>query len=165
MDEVISDECLRVQEAIQRYNQLPEVRTRDTHSKPLGHGAIHATDLDFDVLVEMRRKHQTKQAEKGARKRQGTTTSSKGGVRSALVREFHAALREAQHGEIGVGTGVERQTRWTAHATRGDTSILDEPPLPDIPAGNSANAAAAAATVFKQVGYALTFVTVFIRIC
>jgi hypothetical protein len=88
----------------------------------------------------MRRKHQTKQAASGVRMRKTKASDDTSGLRGQIIRQFHEALKEAQN-ERAAGTGLERDARW-----RGEVPA----------AGNSANAAAAAAKVSKQVSPSLS---------
>lgn len=112
---------------------LPPIRVPDENSRPLGHGVTRYIDLDFEVLVEMRRKHQTKQAASGVRTKK--TKVSGDTLRGQIIRQFYEALKEAQD-ERAAGTGMERDARW-----RGEAPAT----------GNAANAAAAAATVSRKV--------------
>ena len=116
---------------------------KNTHGLPVSntsHGAAQYDDLDFEMLVEMRRKHQTKQAASGVRMKKTTKASDDtSGLRGQIIRQFHEALKEAQD-ERAAGTGLERDARW-----RGEVPA----------AGNAANAAAAAAKVSKQVSVSL----------
>lgn len=129
-----SEEYIQARHAMEQYKMLPPVRVPDENSRPLGHGASRYDDLDFEMLVEMRRKHQTKQAASGVRTKKIKTSGDT--LRGQIIRQFHEALKEAQD-ERGAGTGLERDARWHG----------------ELPAaGNAANAAAVAATVSKKVG-------------
>ena len=105
---------------------------------------MNASDIsaiNFDKLVQLRFKHQTKQAATGVRKKTHTERvrapssddESTGGKRKeeterqSLMRRFHEVIKEQQ--DRGTGTGVERGLRW------GLTPA----------AGNAANAAESAA--------------------
>ena len=46
---------------------LPRVHTADEATRPLGQGSLQAEDMNFDIMVDMRRAHQTKQAATGAK--------------------------------------------------------------------------------------------------
>ena len=147
LEGVIAEECAQVQRVSEIYKTLPAVRLQDEPSRPLGHGTVRYGDLDFEALIEMRRKHQTKQAATGVRTTKSKPTS--GTLRGRIIREFHQALKEAQD-EQAVGTGIERKARWRQPAPGGRDGIIDGAHAPDLAAGNSANAAATAAIVAKQ---------------
>jgi hypothetical protein len=94
-------------------------------------------DLDFEMLVNMRRQHQTKQATTGVRTKKFKTDSShETTMRGKIIRELHEVLKEVQD-DVAIGTGADRGRRWTDNRA----------PAP----GNAANAALAAATVAKKV--------------
>ncbi|KAJ7138789.1 hypothetical protein C8R43DRAFT_845311, partial [Mycena crocata] len=103
--------------------------------------------IDFDYLVELRRRHQTIQAARGVRTRVvGTSNSEKAketSLRQQLIRKFHLALKEEQ--DRAVGTGLERPVRWTAPAPGGRGRNVRG----GQSAGNSANAALAASALAK----------------
>lgn len=134
-------------------SNLPAVRAPDAPSRPIGHGTIQYDDLDFEMLVNMRRQHQTKQASKGVRTKKSKPAD--GTVRGQVIREFHQALKEAQD-DKAIGTGTLRGVRWTAPApgpaSGGRGTLINGIMGDNLPAGNVANAAAAAAaTVAKRV--------------
>ena len=115
---------------------LPRLQVLDELSKPLGLGEIALDDLDFSPLVEMRRRHQTRQAALGVRTRTSKSTAAEDSeltIKQQIIRRMREVLKEQD--EHAVGTGYERSARW---------GVADG-------AGNSANAAAAAVTVAKQV--------------
>jgi hypothetical protein len=112
---------------------LPELQTSDELSKPLGHGGITIDDLDFTPLVDMRRRHQTRQAALGVHTRKSKSTDPDITLKQNIVRSMREVLKEQD--DRAVGTGCECSARWgTSDAT-----------------GNSANAAAAAVTLAKKV--------------
>ncbi|KAF8150905.1 hypothetical protein B0H34DRAFT_156021 [Crassisporium funariophilum] len=110
-------------------------------------------DLDFEMLVDMRRQHQTKQATTGVRTRKFKEISSnETTMRGKLIRELHEALKEAQD-DVAIGTGANRRDRWTDNrvpAPGGREGVIDGATAPDALAGNSANAALTAAAVAKK---------------
>ena len=79
LESLISEEYVQARHAMEQYNlktrKLPPVRIADENSRPLGHGAAQYNDLDFEMLVEMRQKHQTKQAASGVRMKKTTKAS------------------------------------------------------------------------------------------
>lgn len=100
----------------------------------------------------MRRLHQTRQAALGVRTRSSTTedaTKQEVSIRRQLIRRFHEAMREEEY--HAVGTGLERSARTRAPAPGGRGGQIDGMDETGLSAGNSANAAASAATVAKQV--------------
>jgi hypothetical protein len=129
---------------MEQYKKLLPVRVPDEISRPLGHGVAQYDDLDFGMLVEMRWKHQTKQAASGIRmKKTRLGGSDDTTLHGQIIRQFHEALKEAQD-ERAAGSGLERDARWRGEAPA---------------AGNAANAAAAAAKVSKQVSPNLPFLS------
>jgi hypothetical protein len=46
---------------------IPAIQLADDPSRPLDHGVMQYGDLDFEILINMRRQHQTKQAATGVR--------------------------------------------------------------------------------------------------
>lgn len=119
---------------------LPKLRAPDERTKPLGLGEFSVVDLDFDPLVKMRRRHQTRQAALGVRTRSykpfldtPSSSESERSVKMKIVRRMHEVLKEQD--EHATGTGYERAARW------GKTEM----------AGNTANAAASAAAVARRV--------------
>ena len=81
------------------------------------------------MLIEMRRKHQTKQAASGGRTRKSKSQSEGETMHGRIVREFSPVLKDKQ----ALGTNADRVRR-----CRGATA-----------AGNSANAAIVTASVAK----------------
>ena len=120
-------------------NNLPKLKASDERTKPLGLGEISAVDLDFDPLVKMRRRHQTRQATFGIRTRSNkhsdaaSSPDSETSIKMQIVRRMHEVLKEQD--EHAIGTGYERAARW------GKTEI----------AGNAANIAVNAAAVARRV--------------
>lgn len=146
LEQVTSEEYVQVQQvrdAIRGLN-LP-----DQLSRPIGHSETKISELDFDILIDMRRNHETKQAVLGVRQRKARNTNS---IRARLVQEFHSALRDAQD-EVAAGTGLERQTRWRTAAPGGRDGIVNGARLPEPAAGNTANAVATAAALSKTVSF------------
>lgn len=91
------------------YNSLPVLRIPDEPSRPLGHGGLQSDDLNYEMMINMRRAHQTKHAATGIRTKKSKPTD--GSIRGHILQEFHEALKEAQD-ELGAGTGLERVARW-----------------------------------------------------
>ncbi|KAJ7712478.1 hypothetical protein B0H14DRAFT_3018370 [Mycena olivaceomarginata] len=117
---------------------VPAVRLEDEPSKPFRNGLYtSANSVDFSPLVEQRRQHQTKYAEKCTRTK--TTKSapapdSEESLRRQILRKFHDILKEDQ--SRAAGSTTERKARWNIGTTTG--------------AGNAANAAAAATAVASK---------------
>jgi hypothetical protein len=134
-----------------RQVNLPAVQLPDQSSRPFGAGIVTPGDLDFQALVEMRRQHQTKHAMTGVRKRQSNSRST---IRSNILQQFHSALRAAQD-DTAVGTGLERGARWRAPAAGGRDGLVNGVHVPELAAGNSANAAMTATAAAKQVRFSI----------
>jgi hypothetical protein len=147
---VVSEEYIQTQKAVNVYKSLPVVRIPDEPSRPLGHGGLRSDDLNFEMMINMRRAHQTKHAATGVRTKKSKPTD--GSIRGHILQEFHEALKEAQD-EHGAGTGLERVARWHERepAPGGRNGVISGTSVPDLPAGNEANAAVAAANVAKMV--------------
>ena len=111
--------------------------------------------LDVRQLVALRFQHQTRQAEDGIRTRsEATTEKEEVSIRRQLIHEFHAVLKEEQ--DLAVGTGCERNAQWRAPAPGG--RLGEAAGALAAANGNSANAAAAAATIAKQVEHCFSFI-------
>lgn len=108
LDIVISEEYIQTRRAKDVYS-LPAVRLPDELSLPLGHGKLRTEDLNFEMMINMRRAHQTKHAATGIRTKRSKPTDES--IRGRILQEFHKALKEAQD-ERGAGTGLERVARW-----------------------------------------------------
>ncbi|KAH7904198.1 hypothetical protein BJ138DRAFT_1240158 [Hygrophoropsis aurantiaca] len=92
--------------------------------------------MDLQALVEIRRKHETRQAKMTEAPPKEVT------IRTNLIREFEAVLKEQQ--DRSIGTGVERATRWTGSSNRPTTTSSG------LPSGNAANAASVAKAAAKK---------------
>jgi hypothetical protein len=152
-----ADEFAQVQQITKLYNTLPTLKIHDEPTRPLGLGSTQYIDLDFEMLINMRRQHQTKQAATGVRTKKFKPSSKNGtSMRGQIIREFHQALKEAQD-KKAVGTGKLRDDRWKegsssrAPAPGGRGGIINGVTAPDLEGGNAVNAAVVAATVAKQV--------------
>ncbi|KAJ6620818.1 hypothetical protein B0H10DRAFT_2432733 [Mycena sp. CBHHK59/15] len=147
LDELIAEE----HGAIQAVTNLAPLVISET-SKPLGRGSATAQTIDFDYLVELRRRHQTIQAARGVRTRVIDTTNTEkakeASLRQQLIRKFHLALKEDQ--DRAVGTGVEREARWKASAPGGRGGNVPGSSSDIVLAGNSANAALTATALAKK---------------
>jgi hypothetical protein len=122
-----------------------------SHEKPLGRGYLQYEDLDYEMLVSMRRQHQTRQAALGVRnkkpKEKGDRTVS---IRRQTIVQFHEALKAAQD-EIAIGTGKEREARWRQSARGGTRSLTDGLAAPVPASGNAYNADVNATIVAQKV--------------
>lgn len=111
---------------------------------------LNLSGADITSLIDLRRAHQTKQAESGTRT--STTATTKSTVlseRQAVLRGFSQAIKQRE--EIGVGTGVGRMMRWRNSAPGGRDGQIDGEVSSPAQAGNSANAAVAATAAAKKV--------------
>lgn len=128
--------------------QVKDIILRDQGSRPLGMGSTKFEHLDFNLLVQMRREHETEQAKKGVRTSnyRGQTAANNKAVseRRQLIRKFHEVLKEEQE-DHAVGTGYGRKARWTASAKGGQTGTEDQV------SGNTANAIAVATNLAVKV--------------
>jgi len=157
MEEVIAEEYMQVQTTLKQLRNLPPLQLPDEVSKPMGHGRLHYTQLDYKSLVDMRRNHQTKQAATGVRTRKADPDST-ASIRGQIVQEFHRVLRAAQDTESAVGTGLERQVRWRTAAPGGAEGVVNGQKAKEPASGNSANAAAVAATAADQVSHLINVI-------
>jgi hypothetical protein len=145
-DELVAEEHARVQAAI---DAIPTNLSISEPSKRLGQGSSTPDTINFDYLVELRRRHQTAQAARGVRTRVvdwGSEKAKATSIRQQLIKKLHLALKEEQ--DHATGTGLERSARWRAAAPGGAVSGSALPG-----AGNSANAALAATVVAKKVSF------------
>ncbi|KAL4250323.1 hypothetical protein AB1N83_013892 [Pleurotus pulmonarius] len=122
---------------------IAELRTSQA-SKPIGLGLLKVSEIHIDTLVDLRRRHETRQARLGLRTRDhrpATSPSDKEQVsaRRAIIQRYHEVLRETEHA-VPAGTGINRKVR-TEGATI--TEILPT-------TGNAANAALAATVIQKK---------------
>ncbi|KAJ6466093.1 hypothetical protein DFH09DRAFT_1346106 [Mycena vulgaris] len=145
LDEIVAEEQVNIVLG----TKLPPLSVSEP-SKPLGRGSAPAATINFDYLVELRRRHQRIQAARGVRIQ--ILDSSKSdraqaeSLRQQLTRKLHLALKEEQ--DLAVGTGLERGIRWRAPAPGGRGGNV--PGLKSALAnGNSANAALTATAVAK----------------
>ena len=156
LEEVISDEYARIQELSRLQNlSIPAVQlVADEPSRPLGHSTMQYSDLDFEMLINMRRQHQTKQAVTGMQTKKFKEDSGhETTMRGKFIHKLHETLKEAQD-NVAIGTGADRRGHWTdnrAPAPGGHEGIVDGVAAPEVSAGNAANAALAAAAVAKRV--------------
>jgi len=115
LEEVVSDKYTRIQDVSRLHDiSIPAVQLADDPSRPLGHNAMQHGDLDFEMLITMRRQHQTKQAATGVRTRKFKADSSQSEttMHGKIIHKLHEMLKEAQD-DIGIGTGADRGQRWT----------------------------------------------------
>lgn len=119
-------------------------------TRPFGFGeASPAFDtLDMNILVDERRRHETRQARTGVRSRNTETSPSDSkeleqvSVRKKIIQRFHEELKKQQ--DRGATTGQGRKTHYGLSS---NTEKLIASPTP----GNAANAAAVASSAAKKV--------------
>ena len=149
---MIYEEYSQAQRTLDLYKSLPAVRIPDELTRPLGHGELKSNDLDFEMMINMRRKHQTKHAASGVRTKKVKVSHST--MRSHILQEFHQALKEAQD-DHSAGTGVERVARWVGQnrepAPGGRGGVINGDKAPDLLAGNAGNAAVVATSTAREV--------------
>lgn len=117
---------------------------------------------DLSFLVEIRQRHQTKEAEKGVRlastgtKSSSNTSKEQLSERRLLAQKIRDIVKEVDDSDnkehIGLSTGLNRQMRWTK------TPGLYSPSLalsknPKQKSGNSANASEVAQTAGNLVSF------------
>jgi hypothetical protein len=114
-------------------------------------------ELNLEALVNLRRQHQTKQAERGVctRRKATPSTPNTSTLKTEIFKAMLQLLRQYVEDGRGVGTGIERSVRWKGLLAAGLGGLLE-------PTGNSANAALAAKGVTQKVcttPFALLFKT------
>ncbi|KAJ7182126.1 hypothetical protein C8R46DRAFT_826347, partial [Mycena filopes] len=143
LDELVAAEHSNIQTLV---DAIPILSITEA-AKPFGRGALTSDAIDFDYLVELRRRHQTVQAARGVRTRVVDRSSDKAkdaSLRQQLIKKLHLALKEEQ--DHAIGTGLDRNARWHAPAPGGRGA---SGPGATLPAGNSANAALTATAAAK----------------
>jgi hypothetical protein len=153
MEELIAEEYRHIKEALS-FN-VPSVRV-DEVAQPLGYGATNPNfnEVDFDVLVDMRRQHQTHHAAtgvrtKGAGEKPLLDAQKDISLRRQIIRRFHEVLKEEQ--DHAPCTGSDRKIHWRAPAPGARDGQVDGETAPTLESGNSANAALSAQAVAKKV--------------
>lgn len=162
LEEVISDEYTCIQEVSQLPNiPIPAAKLADKPSQPLGCSAVQYGDLNFEMLINMRAQHQTKQAATGMHtKKLKMDSSQEMTICGKIIHELHETLKEAQD-DVTIGTGADRGRRWTdnhAPAPGGWNGVINGFMAPETAAGNAANAVLAAVAVANKVS---TFVVIY----
>jgi hypothetical protein len=151
LEQVTSEEYVQVQQQVSALcNTIRSLNLPDQLRRPLGHGETKISELDFDILINMKRDHETKQAVSGVR--QHKARNSPNSIRTQLIQEFHNTLRDVQD-EKAAGTGLERQTRWRTAAAGGRDGVVNGAHIPEPSSGNSANAVATATALSKTVSF------------
>jgi aspartokinase len=115
--------------------RLPAVRTHQEMA-PFGFGQLNpqTTKLHLQVLIDLRARHQNRQAALGVRTKASAAISDPDvpaapvSLHRQLMTRYHDIARGQQ--DLGMGTGSDRAARW----------------------GNSANAAVVADAATRQVG-------------
>lgn len=107
-EEILAEEYLEICNLV---DGLPVIQAPDEPAKPLGQGVVTFDDLDFGVLIQMRRSHQTRQAAMGVRTKlsQDVPDDRKkktASLKQQVIHQFHEALRESQD-DKAIGTGYE----------------------------------------------------------
>jgi hypothetical protein len=132
--------------------------------KRKGHGnspRYSSVYLDFEMLINMRREHQTKQAAIGVRTKKFKADSSDATtIRGKIIHELHEILKEAQD-DMAIGTGADRSRRWNDNrvpAPGGRDGVIKGVAAPEISLGNATNAALAAAAVAKKASIFVTMI-------
>lgn len=146
MDEAFSDDAAHITAIVSELQpcSLPPVND-PIPSDPFN--VFNPSFVDLSEFVRLRFSHQTEQAARGTR----TINQSLAPEASAILSERQRILRYfaeiiKKHDGKGVGTGLERAVRWK-NAASWDSNEADV----SSSAGNSANAAATAKTVWTKV--------------
>ncbi|KAJ7438890.1 hypothetical protein B0H11DRAFT_2356551 [Mycena galericulata] len=105
---------------------------------------IHRSTIECDIqdLVDLRLRHQTKQAATGVRKRAGAPVPQDISERREFMRRITEIIKSQE--DHGTCSGVERGIRWRHAAPGGRDAVINGELAPAPAAGTSANAAAAA---------------------
>ena len=144
--EATAEEFMRLSSFINRRISLPALVLSEETSQP---SSLNTSNLDFSILVELRRTHQTRYAAEGVRTRDAIEADRpEESVRHKLMRELNALLR--QEGSCAPGTGQDRKLRWLEPTQRGTGSTPESQPIL-VPTGNSANAAVVTQSRVKKV--------------
>lgn len=142
---------MRLSSLVNKHSSLPAILLKDEASRS---SSPSTSNLDFSILVELRRSHQTRYAAEGVRTRDAPGANiPEESVRRRLIRELNALLR--QEGSRAIGTGQDRKLRWLTVAQEG-TGPTPESSSAPAPTGNSANAAVVAQLRTKKVPFRLT---------
>ncbi|KAH7868542.1 uncharacterized protein C8R40DRAFT_999318, partial [Lentinula edodes] len=139
------EECLELRQFQAADLTSPSIRPIITTPSIFGRqgaSVTSASSFDYSVLIELRRAHQTYQAEHGVRTSQSESTPGKESPRAKIIKAMRNALKEAQ--EQGLTTGVGRSLRTKALGSKEESPALS---------GNAANVVAAASSVDKMVSY------------
>ncbi|KAF5341928.1 hypothetical protein D9611_001095 [Ephemerocybe angulata] len=151
IEEILAEEYrhLKAMRARLASLKIPDI-IEPTHNKSL---AQDLTDAYLDPLVELRRKHQTRQAERGVRTRL-TDSSDPSKRNNELKKELRGkffGILKMYEDRKGVGTGLERGFRWRVAAAGGRTGVVDGEVPEEPSAGNSSNAVGAAVRSSNQL--------------
>ncbi|KAF6743414.1 hypothetical protein DFP72DRAFT_827887 [Ephemerocybe angulata] len=134
-------------------------------SRPFRPASIPFHKLDFDIFVELRQTHQTRQAALGLcnRSRVPRAVTNAQAARLRIESQMQSILSDEQRfeGEKGVGSGVERELRWRKAAKGGRDGIVDGESVPALAAGSEANAGAAAEKTAKEVCDCMNYISIY----
>lgn len=126
---------------------------------------------NFSFLVDIRHRHQTKEAEKGVRRNGRTPSEGQSSVsasssgepvseRQLLARKIHDIVNgvngTADLEDIGTSTGLNRQVRWTKTPGLYSPSFTHLASPTNPKSGNSANAKEVAQKAANAVRFSLT---------
>lgn len=138
---------MRLSSFVDKRTSLPALCLQDETSQPSS--SLGAGNLNFSILVELRRLHQTRYAAEGVRTRDAAVVDTpEQSIRHKLIRELNALLRQEEN--RAQGTGQDRALRWLTPA-QGETDSIPENQVEPVPVGNSANAIIVAQLRVKKV--------------
>ncbi|KAF5320335.1 hypothetical protein D9611_011267 [Ephemerocybe angulata] len=151
VEEILAEEYRHLKEMRARLAALkiPDI-VEPTHDNSF---TQDLADVNLDPLVDLRRKHQTRQAERGVRTRltEASDSSKRNNELKKELRGKFFGFFKMYEDRKGVGTGLERGFRWRIAAAGGRTGVVDGE-VPEAPsAGNSSNAVGAAERSSNQL--------------
>jgi len=153
VEDIVAEEYLEIRNLVAG---LPPVQVPDEPAKPMGQGAVAFEDVDFNILVEMRRVHQTRQAAQGVRTKlspagnKDQENKKQISLKQQIIKRFHETLKESQD-EKAIGTGYEQSARWRAPARGARDGRIEGTVADPLVGGNAANAALASAALVNKV--------------
>ena len=133
--EATAEEFMRLSSLVKKRTSLPALLLHDEAFQPPN---LATSNLNFSILVELRRSHQTRYAAEGVRTRDASEQPEET-IRRKLIRELNAIIKQQKN--RAPGTGQDQKSRWL-ESNQGDGSAPDHKGQPaQATAGNAANAA------------------------
>ena len=145
--EMIAKDYRNIQQALSSKYPLNKV------TQPFGFGGanLDVQSLNFEILVNMQHRHQTKQAAKGVwtRGEMQQEDNTEVSVWRQIICRFHEVVKAEQ--QKGPCTGVNWSIYWWAPAPGARDGLIDGASAPNLENSNSANAAISATAATKWV--------------